>query len=422
MKHLISLGLSFTAIAMMTACSPESSGLMAEAPAPVQKPVEIPQYQQIPEQQFQWITEDGGQSQLDFNPQVDILFVADNSESMKSAQQNLVANISKFTNGINKNRMIDYHIGIVSTWDSSERFAKNKKDSYQIGELRYIKDSKSQSYNKRYVTKKEPQLLASTLQIGVAAYADGGPEVEEFFSPLAAALEKSGRGAANEGFFRDEAQLVVVFLTDADDSTTRISPEQMARTLVDFKGGKANKVSVYGVLVRASDGDNYKDWNLKVHPKYNPQCFDMTQKTPKNNGTCKGFGPQRLESLIALANEEKGTPEQIQSKFIMSIASSNFGSDLARLGNDITKKTLAKEILLSQRPRVDQKGELKVRVRYGNPAELAAGKGQLIANKSQGGWVYDPENNSVLLSGDIEYQYKEGARFAVDLIPLTLSQ
>nr|BFD58255.1 hypothetical protein CKG001_03620 [Bdellovibrio sp. CKG001] len=422
MKQVIALCIYASALMLVAACSPESSGIMAQQPEVPPTPVEIPQYEHVEEQKFTWITEDGGQSQLDFNPQVDILFVTDNSESMKSAQENLLRNLDRFTNGINKNAMIDYHIGVITTWDSSERFAKTKKDSFQIGELRYIKDSKGQSYNKRYVTKKEKSILSSSLNVGVAPYSQGGPEDEEFFAPLTAALEKSGRGGVNEGFFRPEAQLVVVFLTDADEiKNSRITTEQMARTLLDFKGGKANKLSVYGVLVKANDADEYKDWALRIHPKYNPQCFDMTQKTPKNNGTCKGFGPEKLEELIVLANEEKGSPETIKSKYIVGIVNKNFGDDLARIGSDITKKTLAKEIFLSQRPRVDN-GVLQVRVRYGTPAELNAGRGQIIPNKVAGGWAYDPENNSVRLGGDIEYKYQENARFAVDLIPLTLAQ
>jgi hypothetical protein len=149
----------------------------------------------------------------------------------------------------------------------------------------------------------------------------------------------------------------------------------------------------------------------------------MTAKTLKNNGRCTGFGPERLEQLVVAANVEAGTPEQVREKYIMSIVSKNFGSDLAKIGDSITVKTLAKEIFLSQRPRVDSAtGQLMVRVRYGSPAVLAAGKGQLFPLKDDGGWKFDAENNSVKLSDNIKYEYVEGGRFAVDLIPVTLGQ
>lgn len=413
MRNLVIIAIYMSAFMLVSACSPESATLKVERPLE-QPEVQIPQYENIPAQTFEWVTEDGGQSQLDFNPQVDILFVTDNSDSMKSAQENLVRNIDRFTAGILRNKMIDYHIGVISVWDSSERYAQTKKDQYQIGDLRFIKNQKGQTaQNRRFVAKSDgnSKLIAPTLNIGVTPYAQGGPEFEELFSPLSAAIEKTGRGASNEGFFRKDAQLVVVLMTDADDSTRSISPEEMAQKLISFKGGRAEKVAVYGVLVRPQDPDDYKDWDLKVHPKYHPECFDMSKKTPKNNGQCTGFGPSRLEKFIVAANQNDGTPEQIRAKNIISIVSPKFGDDLAKIGSDITVKTLAKEIFLSQRPRMDKNGQLMIRVRYGK---------QMIAQKEKGGWLYNPENNSVVLSGNIEYQYVEGARFSVDLVPLTV--
>lgn len=417
MRNLKTLCTTSLLLLGTAACSPESTPLMAQAPPRAQEQVEIPQYDKVDRQNFNWITEDGGNSKFDFNPQVDILFVTDNSDSMKSAQENLVKNIDRFTNGINKNKMIDYQIGVISAWDSTGK--KFKPGKYEIGELRYMKNSANKSFNQRFINKNYKNYLASTLNIGIAPLEEGGPENEEFFSALSAALEKSGRGGVNEGFFRENAQLVVIFMTDADESSTRITPEQMARTLKDFKGGNSNKVSVYGVLVRKNDPENKKDYALRIHPKYNPQCFDTAGK---NNGTCTGFGPERIEQLIAIANEESGSQDSIKAKYITGITSKDFGSDLGRIGDNITIKTLAKEISLSQRPRLEADGTLQVRVRYGTPEVLARGGGQIIPNKVKGGWAYDPENNSVKLSGDIQYEYQENARFAVDLIPLTLAK
>lgn len=424
MRSLNSLLILSPTLLLIWSCSPKSQSLMTE-PVIKEEKVDIPKYDPVPEQQFNWITEDGGQSQLEFNPRIDILFVTDNSDSMKTAQDNLKRNITKFTAGMVQNRMIDYHIGVVSTWDSSERALAAKKDSYQVGDLRHTKDAKGTLYKDRYLTRKTatPAVLASSIHIGVTPYSQGGPEIEEFFSPIMAALEKSGPGATNDGFFRDDAQLVVIVMADADDSTSRISPEQMAQYLVDFKKGQAQKVSVYGVLVRAEDKDEFKDWDLRVHPKYHPECFDTDRKGRKtNNGKCSGFGPERLEQFVVAANANAGTPDAIRKKFIMGITSPNFGNDLARIGSDITVKTLEKTIFLQQRPRYDERSKkIMVRVRYGKSEDLAAGRGQVIPQGDRG-WLYNPDDNSIQLSGHVQYQYVEGARFAVDLIPLTLKQ
>jgi len=387
---------------------------------------QAPKGNKVPVPEAGWITEDGGQKQMEFNPQVDILFVIDNSDSMKSAQANLIRSIDRFAEKIVKHN-VDYHVGVISTWDSSERFLKTKQDAYQIGDLRFLKDSKEQNFDRRYFTPKDqPSILASTLKIGVASYANGGPEVEEFFSPLMAALEKSGRGAANEGFFREEARLVVVFLTDADDSTSQITPEQLTTKLIEFKGGRPEKVSIYGALTRKNDPDEYKDWALRVHPKYHPECFETSGKTTKSNGKCReGFGPERLEQLIVLANNESISPEEKLKKFTMGIISKNFGSDLASIGADINEKTLQKVIRLSGLPpRLDKSGFPMIRVRYGSPEELALGKGELIPAGAKGGWLYDADNNAIHLGGDLKAyeQSKAGYRFAVDYSPVTLAE
>jgi hypothetical protein len=430
-KPLIALCIYLSAFLLLSACAQESGTILAQKAIPEEKteaPVypdvvqpnepAPPVYPEVQKQELKWITEDGGQSQLDFNPRVDILFVTDNSDSMKSAQANLIKNLNRFTNGITNNKMIDYHIGVISTWDKKWEDPQAKKaDQYKIGELRFAKTIAGTDTPARFVTKKDSAgVLATTLKIGVVALKDGGPENEEFFSPLAAALENSGRGSSNEGFFREDAQLVVIFLTDADDASSRISPEQMAQSLIDFKGGRQDKVSVYGVLVDAKDPDQNKDWALRIHPTYHPECF----VGQKNNGKCTGFGPERLEQLIVAANNGAGNPKQIREQYIMSIISPSFGTELGRMGDSITVKTLEKQIYLSQIPFVDS-GKLMLRVRYGTSEVLAQGKGQLIPAKADGGWTYNPSSNSVKLSGNIKYEYKEGARFAVDLIPVPLA-
>jgi hypothetical protein len=306
--------------------------------------------------------------------------------------------------------MIDYHIGVISVWDSSEAYTKAGQ-KYGIGELRYIKDSKGQNYNRRFVVKTDSKdILASTLKIGAVPLAQGGPEWEEMFSPLKASLEKAGRGAANDEFFRTDAQLVVIFLTDADDATKDISPEKMAEILLDFKGGRADKISVYGALVSKNDKDDTKDWALRIHPKYHPECYEMVGKVQKQKANCGPFGPERIESLIVEANKSEGTPAEIRQKFIININSKSFGLELARIGDSITVKTLKKEIFLSQVPRVDANGKPMIKVTYGK---------QVIEQRAKGGWVYNPESNSVILPGDIAYQYEEGARFMVQLSPVT---
>ncbi len=50
-----------------------------------------------------------------FNPQVDILFVIDDSFSMDVHQANLVKNLDFFIDGFGKNKILDWHVGVVDS-------------------------------------------------------------------------------------------------------------------------------------------------------------------------------------------------------------------------------------------------------------------------------------------------------------------
>lgn len=430
----------------LSACSPENASIKARRDivqefTPVEHPV-IPPDQLLPPdttviptfdpEPIVWITQDGGQRQFDFNPRTDILFVIDNSESMKAAQENLSRNINRFVEGFRQNRMVDFRIGVISVWDNSDRYAQGKKDPFSVGELRFIKDAQGRALKSRYVSRFQgyESALAATLKIGVVPYADGGPEVEEVLLPISQAIQKTGRGAVNEEFFREDAHLVVVIVTDADDSKSSIAPEQVAEELFQFKKGRRDLVSAYGVLTRKSDPDSVKDWDLRVHPKYHPECFDTIEtvdskgrkKTEtKNNGLCKdGFGPERLEQFILAANSHHGRPEEIRARQLLALNQKDFGTDLAKIGSDITIRALEKEIFLDQRPRLGADGQLMIRVRYGTKAQVAAGKGVQIPRQADKtpGWVFDTERNSIKISGEVKYDDLSDASFAVDMVPV----
>jgi hypothetical protein len=409
-KHLI---LSLLALAL-AACSAKTADIygqreLAQPPAP-----EIPKYAQIPADQIKWITVDGGNGALDFHPEVDILFVVDNSDSMKSAEDNLQRNVDYFAAALRKNKMIDYHIGVTSVWDSSPRYVNNPHNIYKAGELWNVRDSQGNKYPERFVTKdSHDDLLAATLNIGIEPYSEGGPENEEMFSPIDGALHQTGHGDSNEGFFRNSAQLVVVILSDADDSTNSITPEQLAQELFDFKKGHAEKVSAYAALVRASDPDSKKDYGLRIMPQYHPECFTHG----KNNGQCQGFGPDRIVNFILAANAAHGSPDQIRQNNLMHLIQKDFGHDLSRIGKDIAVRTLAKTIALPERPRLDdQSGQLMIRVRYGTAASS-----QVIPQSASAGWTYDADSNSIEIAGDVPYQYQKDAQFMVEMVPVTLN-
>lgn len=394
----------------------------AVPPPPVHAKVDIPkappapQHPRVEKDQLNWIQFLGGEAQLELNPKVDILFVEDNSSSMKVVQDNLARNINRFANAFQQK--VDFRVAVLSVWDSSPKFVNDPRRKYDIGELRRVRDGNGKLIDKRFLTREmaTPKALSSTIHIGVASNQEAMPEFEEIFSTLSASIKRPENVDPTHGFFRPDARLVVILVSDAEDSNSRISPEQLAQELIDFKGGNPAMVSAYGVLVRKEDNDKYKDYDIKRHPNYHPECFDWTN--PKRPvavaDLCKeGFGPDRLDQFIMAANRDEGSAGKISSKFILKLVQHDFGKDLSRIGSDISEKTMEKEILLNQRPRSypNRPDVAMVRVFYGK-SEIPEGAG----------WVYDPFNNSIRLSGKIDYlKYSKDpkARFRIDMVPVT---
>jgi hypothetical protein len=430
-QSLVNAGLSLS-LSLMMGCSPAATTLSVQSPAP-QTPPPPPTLKKVAstiQSPNNWIHVDGGAQMMDFNPKIDILFVVDDSDSMKNHQDKIAANLGRFMEGLKANKMIDYHIGVTAGWDSTDRAltmrtasAKKGRHLFDNGELRPVKDSSGKWTANRFLTRNDSVATAArTVDIGITPYNEGGPEIEELFSPISAAIKLTGAGAANEGFFRSDAHLATVIVTDADDSRNGQDPTYLPKTsaadayqdLLTFKNGDASKISVWGALVSAADPDSQKDWDLRITPKYNSQCFDSQGHL---NGQCKGFGPARIEDLIVMSNPDDGSPEQIKKKHIMDLIQDDYGTKLLQIGSEITEKVLSKEILLSQLPQADDKGLPMIRVFYGNNKTLASGKAQEIPMDLAKGWSYNADHNSVHISGATRYQAVDGGRFDIMMAP-----
>ncbi len=163
-----------------------------------------------------------------FSPTADILFVIDDSGSMSSHQQNLIANISTFVAEFSKGARLDYHIGVVTT----------DTDSYTAGKL---------VGSPNFVTPATPghdNVLKANLNRGI-----NGSGTEKSFDG-AYHVFTPANATANAGFIRPAAALAVIFITDAEDQSTIMSnPKDFYDFLVKQKNNDPRKVLGYGALV-----------------------------------------------------------------------------------------------------------------------------------------------------------------------------
>ncbi len=137
-------------------------------------------------------------------PAVDILFVIDNSCSMEQEQSNLATNFPQFMSYF-LGSGIDYHIGVISTDLVTGGHAGALQPAMGY---RYIDEN----------TENPTAVFASMAMVG----ADGNWE-ERGRDAVYTAIEMLADDPRNAGFYRPEAGLELIFVSDEDDVSTQIT-------------------------------------------------------------------------------------------------------------------------------------------------------------------------------------------------------
>jgi hypothetical protein len=219
-------------------------------------------------------------SKVAFKPKVDILFVIDNSDSMVKHQENLKRNVDRFVEAFEANKRIDFQIGVTTVFDSRRYGPVVQQGFHPIGQLYPVKNGQPAAapgdLTQNFVTRVPgyTEILGNTLKIGVVPRGTdkndlGGPEFEELFSPIVAAID--GR---NIGFVRPDAHLAVIMITDADDVSS-IAPSKLASILSQTKQNDASMFSTYAVLSLSKNCP--KDPGNRTHP--NAQILEFLKDT-----------------------------------------------------------------------------------------------------------------------------------------------
>lgn len=185
---------------------------------------------------------------------VDLLFVIDNSGSMKGEQTNLIASFPGFVEEIQTElaEVESLHIGVVTT----DPYKHHPQPCQKVlGALVTQTGGANSSELKcgpyaeggRYMTEADDlgPRFACAAQVGT-----GGSSVER---PIAAALQALGpeladAGGCNEGFVRDDALLVLVLITDEEEEGSGGAPPDWYEELVALRGGVETNVVVLSLI------------------------------------------------------------------------------------------------------------------------------------------------------------------------------
>lgn len=279
-----------------------------------------------------------------FNPQVDILFVIDNSGSMSSVQSELSQNAAVFAGAIASMPILDYHIGVVTT--DMLYCGSVSSCGKLVGSPAFVQRS----------TLNVKDVISSKMIVGT-----NGSATEESFSPVIAALSPPNENQENKDFYRPNAFFAVIFITDAHDQSD-VSPQQLLQFL-NNKKADPSKVLGYGVIRTMATAET---------------CGKESYET---------VDPDMETFLGSVAN---GDPAQTN---ILSLCSTNYGLKLAEFARDIVRRASG-AVRLNRLPQVET-----IKVTYGT---------QVIPNSPTKGWTYRPATNSILLAEGIEWDYLQG--------------
>lgn len=243
---------------------------------------------------------------------MDILFVIDNSDSMYNEQQEIARRFNTFINDLGG---MDWQIAITTT-DAREK-------NYPGWGGRLDKFGNTNQIVLKPNTPNRTSLFQSTIQRdeSLDCIEVGGewlcPTTHE--EPLRASiLAMQQRNTHNAGFFRDDADLSIVYISDEDEYSNggpqATRPEEVMQT---FSGIWPNKkLSSFGIIIQPGDSSCYSR-NRWWGASYGHIISDLVSKTGGVTG---------------------------------SICDSNYTNNVLKISEVIRRELLLKEIHLAETP------------------------------------------------------------------------
>lgn len=345
----ITFALMSTALFLTTACDrSRTSDLMHKPPT------------------YSYDKAEGATLTIQFNPKVDILFVIDNSLSMKEEQEKLRAATESFIEKLGGNSVLDYRVGVITVYDPTHCSKFN--NCYPAGKLR----SPFVSRNENAAAQ-----LREALNVGVLDYREGGPEFEQLFYPIAQAFSPE-MNRENGNFIRPDSHVVIVMVTDESDSSIQLSID-------DFLDGiertaRLSRVDMYAIV--AKDAIN-------------------------RNNYAQDRAPIRIRNAIIAADGI----ESADKKIFSIDGNADFGAHLATIVGDIKRRVMSQQLWLPSIPEAKT-----IRVFYGDD-EI----------KENQGWSYNPPMPtangaktppSITIHENVKVNYDPKKRFRAEYIKI----
>ncbi|WP_413587205.1 hypothetical protein [Bdellovibrio sp. HCB274] len=251
---------------------------------------------------------------------IDILWIIDNSGSMKTSQENLANNFKSFIQRFQGNKN-DYRMAVGTT----DAWEKQFSSSSTKAKLRDGLGSVKSGYP---IMDKNTPNLESVFSINIKQGINGNGDERAFESFKQVLLEP-----ANSAFRRPDAFLAIIIVSDEED---------FSQTVADFSESYSNTklktVQSYidwldGYTGGTTNGRNYSVSNIAIQDdacrkslgsdKFPKRYHEITSKTAGINGDlCDDFGKTLeiiADSVIQLTSVFKLTREPIPESIVVSV-------------------------------------------------------------------------------------------------------
>ncbi|MBK8718672.1 MAG: hypothetical protein IPN32_28695 [Deltaproteobacteria bacterium] len=281
------------------------------------------------------MTADDGGTNMPGCDKVDFLFIIDNSGSMADEQQNLIASFPQFISTIQNtlDEAQDYHVMVLDTdaWVYAQcpglceffpscllnpTFECNVTEPMECEDVlgagvTWPRGAQATNADCAFATgarstdSDEPDLTAAfecAARVGTGSTEDPEKPMEAM---VAAVTPGTPAAACNEGFIRDDAILVVTFITDEDDDPSDGSlgtVEGWRAALVAAKKGDEAAVVVLGLF---GDGDQ----NGGIYPPFNPDAASGAEPSPRLRQFVDSWGDRGVAGSVC-ANSYQGFFEE----------------------------------------------------------------------------------------------------------------
>ncbi|WP_295902893.1 hypothetical protein [uncultured Bdellovibrio sp.] len=192
-------------------------------------------------------TSDNFDQSVTYNNKVDILWIVDNSASMLKHQQNLSAQVPDLVSRLNSLKM-DYHMAVVTT----SMGGTNPDGGRFIG-------------SPKYVTSSTPDLVNSLKNRMIVG--EAGSSNERGLESMENALSSGYLANEGKGFFRNDALLVVIALSNEEDKSVVSNPTQHYTGLLDslkrpwVDGSRSWVFNFIGVTPASTNCTTFNDYS-----------------------------------------------------------------------------------------------------------------------------------------------------------------